>query len=429
MSAGLPPLAGAKDRLLPASVPVPFFAAALVFHFIAWLALAAMAEWVPGFVGGLGPPLGVMHLVTIGVLAMSAVGASLQLLPVALGAPMPGLAVVRIVQLSLFAGVPVLAYGMASGRAMALSLGGSAAASGLVLFAAIAARALLHAHGSALVRAHVWTALACVLALALLGLALLGDAVHGWLADHARVAAVHLAVASYGFLGLLIMGLSQVLVPMFALAPNPPARPGWIALTLAILALLAASLGWLAAATAIGLAAALLHVFVMASVLRRRVRRRLGPSFALIGFGWVLLPTSILLGGGLAAGLLPSSFAAPFGIALIGGWLLSTMLGVLMRILPLLATLHAARQGRRVARTNALGEAGLLWTQAVAHVCALALVGSGAALEHPTLVWAGGMAGALGAGAFLLFAALVAWRVAELPPSEPRAAGPLERQA
>ena len=98
MSAVLSPLAGAKDRLLPASLPVPFFAAALGFHVIAWLALAATAEWVPGFAGGLGPPLGVLHLFTLGVLVMVAIGAALQLLPVALRAPMPGTAAACAVQ-------------------------------------------------------------------------------------------------------------------------------------------------------------------------------------------------------------------------------------------------------------------------------------------------------------------------------------------
>jgi hypothetical protein len=429
MSAGLPPLTGARDRLLPASLPVPFFAAALGFHVIAWLALAATAEWVPGFAGGLGPPLGVLHLFTLGVLVMVAMGAALQLLPVALRAPMPGTAAARAVQALLISGVPVLAYGMASGRILVLSLGGAAAAAALILFAVIAARALLRAEGSALVRAHVWAALACLLALALLGLALLGDFAHRWLADHARLAAIHLAVSSYGFIGLLIMGLSQVLVPMFALAPNPPTRSGWIALAIAVLALLLVILGRVPVAAALGLAATLLHVTVMVSILRKRVRRRLGPSFVLIGFGWAMLPASILLGGGLASDLLPPSLAAVFGVVLIGGWLLSTVLGVLMRILPFLATLHAAKQGRRIARTDELGVEALLWMQVAAHLCALALVGSGAALDHAALVWAGGMAGAIGAATFLLFAALVAWRMAELPPRDRHVSGPVERRA
>jgi hypothetical protein len=321
-------------------------------------------------------------------------------------------------QVVLVSGVPVLAWGMASGRVLPLSAGGLAVACGLALFAAIAARALSGARGSALVLAHVWAALACLAALAALGLALLGDFVHGWLSDHSRVAALHLALASYGFLGLLIMGLSQILVPMFALAPNPPARPGWVALALAVLALLLAGGGRLGTSAIVGFAAAGLHVAVMSISLRRRVRRRLGPSFTLIGLGWAMLPASLLLAAGLASGAVPLEMAPLFGVVLVGGWLLSTVLGVLMRILPFLATLHAAKRGRRLMRVEELGDERLLWTQVGCHVSGLALVGVGAGLGSPAVVWTGAMVGAAGAGAFILFAGLVAWRFAELPPRE-----------
>lgn len=55
---------------------------------LGWLTLASTAEWLPGFMGGLGPPLAVLHLVAPGTLTMVVVGALLQLLPVALRAPM-----------------------------------------------------------------------------------------------------------------------------------------------------------------------------------------------------------------------------------------------------------------------------------------------------------------------------------------------------
>ena len=54
-------------------------AALLLALLAAW---RAAADW-PGFAGGLGWPLAALHLVTLGVLAMTAIGASLQLLPVA----------------------------------------------------------------------------------------------------------------------------------------------------------------------------------------------------------------------------------------------------------------------------------------------------------------------------------------------------------
>ena len=77
---------------------------------------------------------------------------------------------------------------------------------------------------------HLWAALACLVALAVLGLALLGDFAHGYLNDHRTVAAIHLVVACYGFLGLLAAGFVQVLVPMFALVGHQSERPATIVL-------------------------------------------------------------------------------------------------------------------------------------------------------------------------------------------------------
>ena len=80
-------MGGAVSRLLPASIPFRFFGAAVVYHLLAWIALGADPQGVPRFAGGLGWPLAALHLVTLGVLAMTAIGASLQLLPVATRQP------------------------------------------------------------------------------------------------------------------------------------------------------------------------------------------------------------------------------------------------------------------------------------------------------------------------------------------------------
>ena len=76
-------LGGALGRLLPASIPFRYFGAAAAYHVLAWAALFASASDVPRFAGGLGWPLAALHLVTLGVLVMTAIGASMQLLPVA----------------------------------------------------------------------------------------------------------------------------------------------------------------------------------------------------------------------------------------------------------------------------------------------------------------------------------------------------------
>ena len=112
-------LAGAGSRLLPASIPFRFFGAACVFHVLAWLALAADADALPRFAGGLGWPLAALHLLTLGVLVMTAIGASLQLLPVATRQPIRAPRVLAAVWWLYTPGVALLALGMGTRPRMA----------------------------------------------------------------------------------------------------------------------------------------------------------------------------------------------------------------------------------------------------------------------------------------------------------------------
>ena len=52
-----------RERLLPASVPFRFFAAAGVFHVVAWIALLEASDDLAGQGGGLGPGLAALHLI------------------------------------------------------------------------------------------------------------------------------------------------------------------------------------------------------------------------------------------------------------------------------------------------------------------------------------------------------------------------------
>jgi hypothetical protein len=65
-------LGGAKSRLLPASIPFRFFAAAASFHVLMWLVLLIGASEAVGFRGGLGTTLASVHLLTLGVLMFTA---------------------------------------------------------------------------------------------------------------------------------------------------------------------------------------------------------------------------------------------------------------------------------------------------------------------------------------------------------------------
>jgi hypothetical protein len=78
---------------------------------------------VAGFVGGPGPVLAGVHVLTLGVLVMTAMGASLQMLPVALGRPAPSTTACDATYGLLVAGGALLVYGFATTAATLIVAG------------------------------------------------------------------------------------------------------------------------------------------------------------------------------------------------------------------------------------------------------------------------------------------------------------------
>ncbi|MBK8211533.1 MAG: hypothetical protein IPK78_17865 [Rhodospirillales bacterium] len=120
------PLGGAQRRLLPEAIPSLFFGTAIAAHVLAWAGLIPVAHELPGFTGGPGPVLAVFHTLTIGVLICTAIGASLQMLPVAFGRPAPRQVTCIVVYCALLAGIVLLVTGLGVNDAM---ISGAAAAS------------------------------------------------------------------------------------------------------------------------------------------------------------------------------------------------------------------------------------------------------------------------------------------------------------
>ncbi len=416
-------LSGAKGRLLPASVPFRFFLAAAGFHVVAWVTLFLGADDLPDYTGGPGPVLAAIHLTTLGVLAMTAMGASFQLLPVVTHRALVRTWPARLAFWLFAPGVAVLSWGMGSGAIAAMQAGGVLAGSGLALFAALTALNLARAGAIAVVAGHGWAALAALTGLVGLGLTLIWDFAGGFLADHAGLAALHMVLGVFGFMGLLVGGFSMVLIPMFVLSRSLPPGPGWAALGLSLLGLaafIAATLGAGAAGYASGfwwgaLAAAAgatgVHLWLMRRAERQSMRRRLGLSFALIRAGRLFLPAALILAVLMRSGIAVPNWQVLMGFLLVGGWLLTFLMGVLQRILPFLASMHASGMSGLPMLLSELTAEGPLRVHSFAHFGAIAIVAAGIVLGDAMLIRLGAGVGFFGALAFAVFAANVAWKL------------------
>ena len=419
-------LGDARGRLLPPSIPLRFFGAAAILHLLAWLALAAGAAQAVEFQGGLGWPLGSLHLITLGVLVMTAIGASLQLLPVATRQAMAAPHWLATLWWTYTIGVVALTTAMTLVRPALLAV----AAAGLVLvltaYAALLASNLARGRGMTVVLVHGWAALACLVGLLSSGLSLAATYRGLGFLDHGAALRLHVSLAAYGFMGLLALGLSHILLPMFALAAAPAQPPSLVSAALVIAGLVlmtATSVGALpesAASVAIGcgLGGLALHVALMERAVRTGMRRRLGRPFWLIRLGWAALAASLLVALALDAGAGFARLRPLFVVLLVGG-LLSFLLGVMSRIVPFLASMHAPPGRRGPPMPSALtSERALAW-HFTCHVGALALLVAAVIADS---AWLARAAGLLGSGGAIAFGAFFvhAWRRMRAAPSLPR---------
>ena len=403
-------LGGASGRLLPASIPLRFFGAAVAYHVLGWLVLVvAPGDWM-AFRGGLGWPLAALHLFTLGVLGMTALGAAAQLLPVATRQAPVGARALACIWGLYTPGVALLALGMGLALPALLAAGGIAVALALATWAILAARHLRGARGMPGVCAHAWSALASLFLL-LASALLLAASWLGWdVPGRQLTLPLHLLFAPFGFMGLLALGLSYLLVPMFALSP-PPRESTQLASCACIVAALllaaaavfglrpdaARALSWTLGATGV-----LLHLHLMRRALAAGMRKELGRSFVLVKLAWAALLATVLLGGVLWAGVeLPRAEPA-FGLALIA-WLLTFVLGMLQRILPFLGALHAAAGKRRGPTASMLTHDKALKAHFRCHLAAFAVLALAVAIDAPWLARAGAALGLAGAVAFAVF--------------------------
>ena len=404
-----------RSRLLPMSLPFRFFGAAAAFQLAAWGLLLAFSRELISFAGGLGPIFASLHLLTLGVLAMTAIGATLQLLPVATRQPVRALWAVKLLWWALVPGIVVFAAGAASYRPHLMGPGAVAAVFAFAVYSALLYKNLREARGMRAVVMHGWAALACLAALAVTGLVLVARYEHGFALDHAAFRNAHLALAAYGFMGLLAVGLSNFLLPMLAIAPPPSQRASLTVLAAAVTAVVVAVLGWTTAAALLGLAAAIAHVVSMERSLRARLRPPLGRAFLLIRVSWACLLASLAL----AALDFPGGTLL-FGLLLIPGWLLTLLLGVMQRIVPFLASVHASSGAPLI---SALTPARLLSAHAGLHLGALAALLFAVLLNRQALVQVGAAAGFAAAAAFAAFYVYVLMKVRThgnaYPPSQP----------
>ncbi len=459
----LPTDAAGRSRLLPASVPFRHFGAAALFQLAGWLLIAFEPGGVASFAGGLGPPLAALHCFTLGTLTMTALGAGLQLLPVATVQPVRAVGLARGLWWWLCGALALFVAGVARFDTELAAAGAIGTGVGLLAHAVLLAVNLFAARRSRAMIAFARAGLVALLTVVASGPVLALQWRFGWVADPASVALAHLIVACYGFLGLLTIGYSYLLVPMFMVTRAPPERAQYAVFAAALVAVFGSGLvvtlggarGLVVAFAALGLAAGLAYSVQMFRVAARRRSRDAPWSLALMRIAWIALPASVALGAALAAAGAGSGSGAGAGAAhalgasaveafagalaleagrttfvalLVLGWLLSFMLAVALRIVPFLASVHAKLRHGRLPLVSAMTPSGAARLAALGHALAVVVLLGGLLFGGERLVRLAGLIGAAGAIAFAVFLSGVLRR-ARRPGGAGRGGGPGVRRA
>ncbi len=401
MGGGIP--FGAEQRLLPEWIPLSFFGFALVCLPLGWIIGFIQAEHLADFSSGVGPVLSMIHMFTIGVLMTTALGASLQMLPVATATTMSRPNLVVAVLIFHILGSNILLGGFAHYFAGIALIGSSLITISSLIYGILLLKILANAGDLGQVQRH-----GAVGALALVIIVALGfSMILNWAGvieiDVTSTPTLHAGWALYGFMGFLVFGFSRIMIPMLSVSDKTNDKLATTAFFIALIALGLWTLGFAPAALSLGLIAACLHIYEMNEVLKARLMKRLGPEWRLIRFGWIMLPLSLIL---LLLGLVFDNnfnlLQVGIGLAILG-WLLSFIMGILQRIIQFLLSMQIARKTGMPELPSKLAHEKVLKLISPLHITCILVLAGGIALNNIWLVRGASLLGITTGLLFLYF--------------------------
>lgn len=351
---------GAEQRLLPEWIPLSFFAFALICQPLGWLLAFLQADQMSDFAGGFGPVLASLHMFTIGVIMTTALGASLQMLPVASATTMSKPNRVVFVLIAHLLGTTIILGGFSHYLARVTTMGLSGLVFASVLYVFLLFKILWHAQGLEQVRRHAFFAALSLLVVISLATMIILDWADFITLPLQNARSLHGGFALFGFMGFLVLGFSRIMIPMLAVSDKTNERLANLTFIFALAGIALWASDFATPALMAGLVASVLHIYEMGQVLKARLMRRLGPEWHLIRFSWVMLPVSLAL-------MILGFWQVGVACAVLG-WLLSFVLGILQRIIPFLLSMQIARKTGMPELPSKLATEKLLKTIAPVHI-------------------------------------------------------------
>lgn len=347
--AGPPPPSLFLKNAPPLRLPGEHFAAAFIF----WIFGVAGLIWVAPDVAQGNFPLprvvAVTHLFTLGWITTTIQGALYQFLPVALGISIRSEKLGHVSFYLFVAGLALFVGGMALAAHPVLLTGAVLFGTGLLVFAGNLTATLIHAPQRNLSWWALSFATVFLVTTIVLGVSLAGNLSMDYLGARRFLAlGVHLHIAVFGWVVMVMIGVAQRLLPMFLLSHGGTERAGAVAVGLlggGVLLLLLTHhmlvppLLWTVAL----LIAAGVVAFIVQAVLffRHRKKPKVDPGLRLAGIALGFLACALLLAPFfLHYGLAAPRIATAYVVTLVLGGLSLFVAGIYYKILPFLIWFH-----------------------------------------------------------------------------------------
>jgi cbb3-type cytochrome oxidase subunit 1 len=314
--------------------------------------------WAPWQVSDLldfyyqGHDLALTHLLTLGWITMTIMGASFQLVPVALETTLWSERLACWQYWIMLFGVAMMVGHFWIGHHHGVAIGAGLVLIAVILFLINMGRTLWLLPRWDIVGRHVAAALVYLASTAIMGNLMALDKMFDFLGGQVlRTIHAHAHLAGIGWVTMMIFGASYKLIPMFSLSELRDERPAYrqfwllnVGLAGLFVTLLLQSL-WAMLFAILIVVAVGLFLWTMYEVLRARRRPRLDWGLRHSLSAMVTLAIATLLGLWLSTGWVAGDeFAARlafgYGVLALLGWISVTIIGMMYKIIPFLIWHH-----------------------------------------------------------------------------------------
>ena len=343
------------DQAPPFTAPLRFFLTAPIFALLAGLLLLwegpdlLLSRWTPG-------ALAATHLLTIGFMLQTMLGALIQIMPVVAGVNIQNPVIfARWVHIGLTLGALALVSGFYFSLPAALTMAAIVLGISVSVFLIGVIRPLSHTPTTSPTIRGLKLAMFGLAGVVGLGVLLALALAHGWAIPLMALTDLHASWGLGAWGGILLAAMAYVVVPMFQLTPGYQARLSWWFPLLLLICvgiwsvgvlLDLAILGRLAQAFASLLGMGFCGFTMRLQLKRRRARADTTYRYWQLGLSCAIFALFMVLTATLWPSLAESNaWPLVIGLLLIIGGFLSFITGMLYKIIPFLGWMHLQTLG------------------------------------------------------------------------------------